>query len=330
MRGSLKGGAAPALTVTVPEVDTNSEVDRSSITGADFSAGGGIDDASGLEDTDINNTRGSEGDGVDDEGVDASMSDTGLNESTLSSPSIDWTPEMEMTLFQAVVKYRPIGVHKFFRILNVQRFFNMHMGTSISVQELWDHLSLYYHLEKLDDQADDTEMEVPYEKRIHHAIFPFTTLRDFTLPVEDFCELMDERRKAESSSTGSPERVLLEAHSPVKSRGSRSHVYSPTPSSSPVGFSERLFEAASDPPVSTRQKDKPMAATPSVTEAVITPVKPKLGRPRKIKREDIPPSNDAVVSIDAQETSGESVTPHEPSRRSSRHPSTTSAIKKRR
>ncbi|EGF77763.1 hypothetical protein BATDEDRAFT_27474 [Batrachochytrium dendrobatidis JAM81] len=242
-----------------------------------------------------------------------------------SNKTTVWTPEMEMTLFQAVAKYRPIGVHKHFRILNVQRFINTHMGTDISIQELWNRLSIYYNIEKLDELADDTEADVPYERRIHRAIFPFTTLRDFTLPSEDFYELMDERRKAESSSTGSPEHLTIDTHSPIKTRTTRAHPYSPTTSSAFTGSPERHGDSIADhiPIAAAKLSDK---------SGVSTPAKSKLGRPRKAKMAESSSSvlHDMSVSADTSDIAGEPHTPQEPSRRSTRNPNIALPTKRRR
>ncbi|KAI8922846.1 hypothetical protein BC831DRAFT_506366 [Entophlyctis helioformis] len=117
-----------------------------------------------------------------------------------------WTPEMEVTLFQGVAKYRPIGVHKYFRILNVQRFINKNMGTDISIAELWLQLRKYYNLENLDALADESDDDVQHDSRLR-GIYPFTGTVDFELP-EDFDELIEEQRKADTESVASLPDVL--------------------------------------------------------------------------------------------------------------------------
>jgi hypothetical protein len=61
----------------------------------------------------------------------------------------DWTPELEEALFSAACYYRPIGVHRHFRILNVQKYLMHHQGKQVSIPTLWARLSLYYDLPSL-------------------------------------------------------------------------------------------------------------------------------------------------------------------------------------
>ena len=61
-----------------------------------------------------------------------------------------WTPELEEALFSAVCLTRPIGVHKHFRILNIQKYLMHHQGRLLTIPELWERLSKYYDLVSLD------------------------------------------------------------------------------------------------------------------------------------------------------------------------------------
>ncbi len=60
-----------------------------------------------------------------------------------------WTPELEESLLSAVCKYRPLGVHRYFRILNIQRFIAMHAGKHLPTTVLWEKLNSFYDLEAL-------------------------------------------------------------------------------------------------------------------------------------------------------------------------------------
>ena len=45
------------------------------------------------------------------------------------------------------------GIHKHFSIFNVQKYINANMGTSTSIEAIWNHLSEIYDLNQLDDMV---------------------------------------------------------------------------------------------------------------------------------------------------------------------------------
>ena len=147
---------------------------------------------------------------------------------------MEWTPEMDVTLFQAVVRYKPVGVHKHFRMVNVQRFFNTNMGTALSAQDIWSRLSRYYDLAQLDILADSnsnggiavkdeqgdastaspSEEPVVVSRRDSNASLDcwppspaslFRKTRNFELPMDEFDDLIEEQRKADVSSEYTPD-----------------------------------------------------------------------------------------------------------------------------
>ncbi|KAJ3336856.1 High-affinity nitrate transporter 2.1 [Gonapodya sp. JEL0774] len=97
-----------------------------------------------------------------------------------------WTPEMEIVLFQALAKYKPIGVHKHFRMLSVSRFFNSNSPVKLPLQALWERFGRYYDVAGLDEVADsdppsDAEDHPPPP---HPAPFLLHTT-EFRLPIHD-------------------------------------------------------------------------------------------------------------------------------------------------
>lgn len=114
-----------------------------------------------------------------------------------------WTNDQESALLQAIVRWKPVGMHKHFRMLAIRDHL-VNQGiinpedSHTSIPGIWQKLGSLYDLDKLDeredaiiDVADDASKGVEY-------------WRDFELPREDFEELMWQRRLA-PDGTQSPD-----------------------------------------------------------------------------------------------------------------------------
>ncbi|KAJ3056825.1 hypothetical protein HK097_003708 [Rhizophlyctis rosea] len=135
-------------------------------------------------------------------------------------PAVEWTPDLEVPFFQGVARFRPVGVHKHFRMLNVQRFFKKQTGLVVTIEQLWDRLGHYYNLEALDGLADESDEEMTSESRRKRSAYPFKVTTEFTLPAEDFESIITEHRRAESGSDGEGDEVMSEAASRKDKRDS--------------------------------------------------------------------------------------------------------------
>ncbi|KAJ3159388.1 hypothetical protein HDU86_001706 [Geranomyces michiganensis] len=109
-----------------------------------------------------------------------------------------WTAEHEIALFDALTKFRPVGVHKHFRMLSVQRHIHHATGTTFTIAQLWSHLLNFYVLEALDAMADETDDDISFDARRKRSGYPFKVVAEFQLPPEDFDNLIIETRKAVS------------------------------------------------------------------------------------------------------------------------------------
>lgn len=105
-----------------------------------------------------------------------------------------WTPQIETALYQAIILYRPIGIHSNFRLVNIHRYLVANMGTNITISEIKDYLDTLYDLKGLSEVAiinkKKQDEEIPQE--------------EFTLPFEEYEELIDKLRKADEASEGTP------------------------------------------------------------------------------------------------------------------------------
>ncbi|KAI9141941.1 chromatin modification-related protein EAF7-domain-containing protein [Paraphysoderma sedebokerense] len=97
----------------------------------------------------------------------------------INSPEIDedaaieWTPKMEIVFFTAICRYRPIGIHKHFRMINIYRYFNKHSRVKVTMKHLWDRLHCLYDLEKIEardlSRLDEEPSPPPVKKLTKRA-----------------------------------------------------------------------------------------------------------------------------------------------------------------
>ena len=108
---------------------------------------------------------------------------------------IQWTPEMEQTLLSAIIKFKPVGIHKHFRLVNIIKYLTNNSGVELSLSEILDKIKSFYDLESL--EADLIDYEIPES--------------EFSLPETDFESIIEDYRQA-------TEEDLSREVSPIKSR----------------------------------------------------------------------------------------------------------------
>ncbi|KAJ3399577.1 hypothetical protein HDV05_001715, partial [Chytridiales sp. JEL 0842] len=65
-----------------------------------------------------------------------------------------WSPEEEIVLLQALCKYRPVGVHHHFRMIQVLKHFNRHSKEPKTLKQIRDYMDTLYDLNTLNKLAD--------------------------------------------------------------------------------------------------------------------------------------------------------------------------------
>ncbi|CEP13794.1 hypothetical protein [Parasitella parasitica] len=138
------------------------------------------------------------------------MENTIMEESNLGEK--EWDAGMELALLNAISRCKPVGIHKHFRIISVQRQFNQHSPVPCSIKEIWQRLGDFYGMSALDELEEEDE-EQEEEEREEQEKRKGDIKSEFSLPLDDYEQLISEHRqddqsissmREESDTTGSP------------------------------------------------------------------------------------------------------------------------------
>ncbi|KAJ7250830.1 chromatin modification-related protein EAF7-domain-containing protein [Mycena haematopus] len=127
------------------------------------------------------------------------------------------TVDGEIAFFRAIMRARPVGIHRHFHILNIRNSIHKDTGNSVSVQAVWDKLRALYDMDAL--EAIDLEVD-GYESRNSENSTPISIrspspsenlaahpfFRDeYTLPYDAKVEeIISQRRVRDTPSPVSP------------------------------------------------------------------------------------------------------------------------------
>lgn len=111
------------------------------------------------------------------------------DEEDQKAETIDWTPENEIHLFNALKNRRPVGLNRNFQMVFINETFNSLMNKDVPSTVLWDHLSQLYDMETLNDN-DSPASSVVSDK-------------DFALS-SDFDDLVDKKVSSQSEPAAVP------------------------------------------------------------------------------------------------------------------------------
>ncbi|KAG0220600.1 chromatin modification-related protein EAF7-domain-containing protein [Mortierella sp. GBAus27b] len=121
-----------------------------------------------------------------------------------------WDETMEMALFNAIIKYKPVGMHKHFRMINLHRHFNKHSSTPCTIAELWEKLGTMYNLQTLDEREDSSMMVEEEEEEAgsdDEQDISFKNSEEFVLPFNEFDHLVSDGADPSRNPSPSPVRT---------------------------------------------------------------------------------------------------------------------------
>ncbi|RUS19313.1 chromatin modification-related protein EAF7-domain-containing protein [Endogone sp. FLAS-F59071] len=158
------------------------------------------------------------------------------SESAFAPAKKEWDAFMEIALLNTLVKCKPIGMHKHFRMVMFQRLFNNESPVPCTADELWEQLKNYYDLDMLDEH-EEVDFDDDVSSQASTSSFNFRLADEFTLPSDDYEQLISEHRQDDQSSrqgSPSPSSKRMRPNSkrdssPTPSVGARSTASTPEP-----------------------------------------------------------------------------------------------------
>ncbi|ORY01759.1 hypothetical protein K493DRAFT_312277 [Basidiobolus meristosporus CBS 931.73] len=178
---------------------------------------------------------------------------TELSSELSDSERFVWLPQMEIALFQAMGRNKPVGIHKHFRMANIVRLYNANSPVKCTASDIWEYLGELFNLDFLDELEDESEEGHYY----NGAPDPFAE-NEFSLDSYEFNDPPQEEVKLETEN-------LEKEHSPTPSSADTSAVSTPEPEGLVKRNRRRVRSDSkpSTPSVSTRRRTR--AASPIST-----------------------------------------------------------------
>ncbi|KAI5284759.1 hypothetical protein KEM54_001097 [Ascosphaera aggregata] len=115
-----------------------------------------------------------------------------------------WSAEQETALLKGVIKWKPVGLHKHFRMLAISDYlrsqgYSPSRETHTRIPNIWKKLGTMYNLAGLDEREDPTVFDGSEEFEEDNGLYC-----PFELPEDEYGEMMFERRLAPEGLSSPP------------------------------------------------------------------------------------------------------------------------------